>query len=55
MKKRAVLLSEWEDCNEAHQELERVIASGEHPEAECRNSNRGVTEVWSGPAESGAD
>jgi len=45
-------LAEFTDRDAAHAELERVLAEGKHPKAECRErvNEPKPYQVWSGPA-----
>jgi len=47
----AICLFTTKDRDASHRELERVLAEGTHPKAECREMDAsGDYTVWSGPA-----
>ena len=46
-----IKLAEFNNREDAHAELERVLAEGTHPKAECREDPNAAMpyQVWSGP------
>ena len=47
----AIQLFESKDRDETHKFLERVLAEGKYPRAECRQDDgNGIYTVWSGQA-----
>jgi hypothetical protein len=52
----AIILFKTTNRDESHQELERVLAAGEYPKAECREADeKGDYTVWSGAQRDGTE